>query len=252
MTIDTATGREAPAEISTARVKSIFAAIAKKYDRFNAISSFGAYRAWLAGMMGQAREAGAITAETDVLDVAGGTGEVAFTVAQTFHPAHIQLTDLVPEMLDVAKELYGKGLSDGVPFDFQVVDAQDMPFTDASYPVITMAYGIRNMPDREKALSEVFRVLEPGGAFVCLEFSTPPNAAWRGLYKFYLMHVLPLIGKAVTGDRSGFDYLAKSIRVFPDQASYAKMLTDAGFTDVTWKNYTGGIAAVHVARKPQP
>ena len=252
MTIDTATGAEAPAEISTARVKAIFASIAKKYDRFNAISSFGAYRAWLAGMMRQAKAAGAITSDTDVLDVAGGTGEVAFTVAHTFHPAHIQLTDLVPEMLDVAKELYAKGLSDGVPFDFQVVDAQDMPFADGSYPVVTMAYGIRNMPDRERALSEVFRVLAPGGTFVCLEFSTPPNGLWRSLYKFYLMRILPLVGKAVTGDRSGFDYLAKSIRAFPAQVEYAKMLTDAGFEDVTWRNYTGGIAAVHVAKKPQP
>ena len=250
MAIDTATGREAPAEISTARVKSIFAAIAKKYDRFNAISSFGAYKVWLKGMMRQAQEAGAITSETDVLDVAGGTGEVAFTVAHAFHPAHIRLTDLVPEMLDVARELYAEGLSDGVSFDFEVVDAQAMPFADASYPVITMAYGIRNMPDRERALSEVFRVLKPGGTFVCLEFSTPPNTLWRGLYKFYLMHILPLVGKAVTGDRSGFDYLAKSIRAFPAQKEYAKMLETAGFTDVTWKNYTGGIAAVHVARKP--
>ena len=247
MSIDTATGAEAPAELSTARVKAIFAAIAKKYDRFNAISSFGAYRGWLAGMMRQAD----IGPTDDVLDVAGGTGEVAFTVARTKHPAHIQLTDLVPEMLEVAKDLDARGLSDGVPIDFQVVDAQDMPFANDSYPVITMAYGIRNMPDREKALSEVYRVLKPGGQFVCLEFSTPPNALWRGLYKFYLMHILPLVGKVITGDRGGFDYLAKSIRAFPAQEEYAKMLEAAGFEQVAWKNYTGGIAAVHTARKPE-
>ena len=247
MSIDTATGAEAPAELATARVKAIFAAIAKKYDRFNAISSFGAYRGWLAGMMRQAD----IGPTDDVLDVAGGTGEVAFTVARTKHPAHIQLTDLVPEMLEVAKDLDARGLSDGVPIDFQVVDAQDMPFANDSYPVITMAYGIRNMPDREKALSEVYRVLKPGGQFVCLEFSTPPNALWRGLYKFYLMHILPLVGTVITGDRGGFDYLAKSIRAFPAQEEYAKMLEAAGFEQVAWKNYTGGIAAVHTARKPE-
>ena len=251
MSIDTATGQEAPAELSTERVKAIFAHIAKKYDRFNAISSFGAYRGWLRGMMRQAADAGAITCETDVLDVAGGTGEVAFTVARTFHPAHIQLTDLVPEMLDVAKEFYAEGLADGVPFDFEVVDAQTMPYADASYETITMAYGIRNMPDRERALAEIFRVLRPGGTLVCLEFSTPPHAVWRALYRFYLMHILPLVGKAVTGDRSGFDYLAKSIRAFPAQEEYAGMLREAGFADVTWKNYTGGIAAVHVAKKPR-
>ena len=250
MTIDTATGREAPPELSTERVRAIFAAIAKKYDRFNAISSFGAYRSWLHTMMRQAAAAGAITGETDVLDVAGGTGEVAFTVAHAFHPAHIMLTDLVPEMLDVARGLYADGLGDGVPFDFREVDAQDMPFADGSYPVVTMAYGIRNMPDRERALSEVFRVLAPGGTFVCLEFSTPTNGLWRGLYRFYLVHILPLVGKAVTGDRSGFDYLASSIRAFPAQEEYAGMLRAAGFRDVTWKNCTGGIAAVHVAKKP--
>ena len=247
MSVDTATGREAPAEISTARVKAIFASIATKYDRFNAISSFGAYRRWLSVMM---READ-IRPDDDVLDVAGGTGEVTFTVAHAKHPAHIQLTDLVPEMLEVAKGLYAEGLSDGVPVDFQVVDAQDMPFADASYPVITMAYGIRNMPERERALAEMHRVLTPGGRLVCLEFSTPPNALWRSLYTFYLMHILPLVGKAVTGDRSGFDYLAKSIRAFPDQQSFARMLEEAGFEQVTWKNCTGGIAAVHTARKPE-
>ena len=151
MAIDTATGKEAPAEISSERVKDIFSTIAKKYERFNAISSFGAYKMWLAGMMKQAP----ISANDDVLDIAGGTGDVSFTVARAKHPRHIQCTDLVNEMLDVARAHYADGAADGVPVDFEVVDAQDIPYADASYDAITMAYGIRNMPDRPRALSEM-------------------------------------------------------------------------------------------------
>ncbi|WP_172136108.1 class I SAM-dependent methyltransferase [Adlercreutzia sp. ZJ473] len=247
MSIDTATGEEAPAELSSERVKSIFSQIARKYERFNAVSSFGAYRLWLSGMMRQAP----ISAADEVLDIAGGTGDVTFAVARAKRPAHIQCTDLVPEMLDVARMHHEAGAANGVPVDFEVVDAQDIPYPDASFDVVTMAYGIRNMPDRPRALSEMHRVLRPGGALVCLEFSTPPNRAWRALYGFYLKHLIPFWGGLITGDKDGFVYLAKSIRAFPDQQGLAALMEEAGFRDVTWKNYTGGIAAVHVARKPE-
>lgn len=246
MSIDTATGKEAPAEISSERVKDIFSSIAKKYERFNAVSSFGAYKVWLAGMMKQAP----IEPDADVLDIAGGTGDVTFAVARAKCPAHIQCTDLVDEMLDVARMHYGEGAAENVPVDFEVVDAQSIPYAEASYDAITMAYGIRNMPDRPQALAEMFRVLKPGGALVCLEFSTPPNRVWRALYAFYLKHLIPFWGGLITGDRDGFVYLARSIKAFPDQKGLATLMENAGFCDVTWKNYTGGIAAVHVARKP--
>lgn len=246
MSIDTATGETAPAELSSERVYQIFSTIAKKYERFNAISSMGRYKAWLRGMIEQAP----ITSDSDVLDIAGGTGDVSFTAARMKHPAHIQLTDLVPEMLEVAKVHYAEGAHHGVPVDFEVVDAQNIPYADDSYDVVTMAYGIRNMPDRERALSEMFRVLKPGGSLVCLEFSTPTNALMRGLYGFYLKHMIPFWGGLITGDKEGFVYLSSSIKAFPDQKNYAHMLEEAGFTDITWKNYTFGIAAVHVATKP--
>ena len=124
---------------------------------------FGAYKLWLAGMMRQAP----IDESHDVLDIAGGTGDVTFTVARTKHPRHIQCTDLVPEMLDVARMHIDEGDGAGVPIDFEVVDAQNIPYEDASYDVITMAYGIRNMPERDRALGEMFRVLKPGGSLVC-------------------------------------------------------------------------------------
>ncbi len=246
MSIDTATGKEAPAELSSERVKSIFSQIAKKYERFNAVSSFGAYKAWLHGMMKQAP----IKATDNVLDIAGGTGDVTFAVARAKHPAHIQCTDLVPEMLEVAEAHYVAGAADGVLVTFEVVDAQNIPYEDNSYDAVTVAYGIRNMPDRPRALAEMYRVLKPGGALVCLEFSTPPNAVWRGLYNFYLKHLIPFWGGLITGDKSGFVYLSKSIKAFPDQEHLAQMMREAGFENISWKNYTGGIAAVHVAHKP--
>ena len=175
---------------------------------------------------------------------------MTFSVARAKRPAHIQCTDLVNEMLDVARMHYADGKAGGVPVDFEVVDAQDIPYADASYDAITMAYGIRNMPERDRALAEMFRVLKPGGSLVCLEFSTPPNTVWRALYGFYLKHLIPFWGGLITGDREGFVYLAHSIKAFPDQQGLAAMMEKAGFEDVTWKNYTGGIAAVHVARKP--
>ena len=244
-TIDTATGKAAPAELSTERVHDIFSQIAHKYELFNAVSSFGAYRRWLDGMMLQAP----ITPLHDVLDIAGGTGDVSRWVARFHKPRHIQCTDLVPEMLEVARMHKERGDFGSVPIDFDVVDAQNIPYADESYDVITMAYGIRNMPDRERALSEMHRVLKPGGALVCLEFSTPPNPVWRALYTFYLKHLIPFWGGLITGDRAGFVYLAKSIQAFPNQQGLARLMEQAGFKNVTWKNYTGGIAAVHVAHK---
>ncbi|MDO4182906.1 MAG: bifunctional demethylmenaquinone methyltransferase/2-methoxy-6-polyprenyl-1,4-benzoquinol methylase UbiE [Coriobacteriia bacterium] len=247
MSIDTATGQQAPAELSSERVKDIFGHIATRYERFNALSSFGAYKAWLRGMARQAD----IPSTATVLDVAGGTGDVSFTMAKRKHPKLIVCSDLVPEMLEVAQEHYAQGSADGVPMEFQVVDAQNMPFEDESFDVLTMAYGIRNMPERERALREMHRVLKPGGQLVCLEFSTPQNPVWRGLYHVYLQVLIPFWGGVAAGRENveGFTYLSKSIKAFPDQQGLANMMHQAGFAEVTWKNYTGGIAAVHVAKK---
>lgn len=243
--VDTATGNAAPAEVSEERVRRIFGSIAKKYDRFNAASSFGLYRRWL----NTAVDAANLTPRSDLLDLAGGTGDVSYTAAKRNPPAHIQLTDFVPEMLEVARERAEKGASCGVPTDFDVVDAQSIPYADDSYDAVTMAYGIRNIPDREQALAETYRVLKPGGTFACLEFSTPPNPIWRALYHIYLKVMIPFWGKLFTGDAKGFVYLADSIRAFPDQKAFAGMLEEAGFSDVSWKNLAGGIVAVHTGRK---
>lgn len=243
--IDTETGKSAPADLSTDRVHDIFSSIANKYERFNALSSFGAYRRWLSKMMDVAD----IEEGDDVLDIAGGTGDVAFAVCRMKHPGHVQLTDLVPQMLDVARHHIEGGAACGVDVDIDVVDAQDIPYDDNSFDAITVAYGLRNMPKRELALLEMHRVLKPGGSLTCLDFSTPTNAVWRTLYNFYLRYMIPFWGRLVTGDAAGFVYLAKSIQAFPDQKGVGKMMEDAGFKDVDWVDCTGGIACIHTAVK---
>lgn len=245
-TIDTATGEAAPPEISSERVKDIFSNIASRYERFNAVSSFGAYKLWLRTMAQMAP----IGPESCVLDVAGGTGDVTFTMARAKRPRSIVCSDLVPEMLEVARAHYDEGRADGVPVQFRVADAHELPFEDGAFDVVTVAYGIRNMPDRPRALAEMARVLKPGGHLVCLDFSTPSNPAWRALYGFYLKHMIPFWGGLIAGDREGFVYLGDSIRAFPDQAGLAALMRNAGFVDVEWRDCTGGVAAIHRARRP--
>ncbi len=245
--IDTQTGRCAPAELSTKRVHAIFSSIAKRYERFNALSSFGAYKGWLERMAAVAD----IESTDIVLDVAGGTGDVSFLMAERKHPAMVVCTDLVPEMLEVACGKQDRGRGGDVEMAFAVADGQELPFDDGSFDAVTMAYGLRNMPERERALSEVMRVLTPGGSFTCLDFSTPGNPVLRQLYEVYLHSMIPFWGKVVCGDDSGFRYLADSIQAFPDQRGVAALLEEAGFEAVRWHDLTGGIACVHTAVKPE-
>lgn len=226
-------------------VQGIFSKIARKYDTFNALSSMGIYKSWLKRV---ARTA-ACAPDERVLDVAGGTGDVSFELCRRCPPASVEVSDFTPEMLEVAKARAERGASCGVPCSFQVADAMNLPYADASFEVLTMAYGLRNFSDRQRAMREAARVLRPGGRAVILEFGTPPNSVWRALYHVYLMHVVPAIGGAVCGDSSGFKYLASSIREFPEQAVVARELREAGFEDVSFRNCTGGIAAIYEARK---
>lgn len=233
------------ADAHAERVKGIFSEIARRYDLFNALSSFGIYRSWLRRV---ARTASCTDADR-VLDVAGGTGDVAFALCEACPPASIELTDFTPEMLEVAAERITAGANLGVPCGLNVVDAHNLPYGDEEFTVVTCAYGLRNFSDRRRAMREAARVLAPGGRYVVLEFGTPPNAVWRALYRFYLTHMIPFIGGVVTGDRSGFDYLRDSIKAFPPQDAIALELCDAGFSQVEYKNCTGGIVAVYTAVK---
>lgn len=244
-TIDTATGEAAPASVSEERVLGIFTEIARQYEKFNHASSFGQDRRWLRRLV----ELAPVTPESHVLDVAGGTGEVTFALCRLKPPASVLLSDYTPAMLDIARERLQRGDACGVPVDTMVVDAQDMPLESNSFDVVTMAYGIRNMPDRAAALSEIHRVLKPGGTACILEFSTPPWAPARLFYHAYLHWGIPAWGKHFTGKREDFVYLADSIEAFPRQREFACMLADAGFSRVRYENLSFGAVAVHVAEK---
>ena len=238
-------GVQGGADSHGARVRSIFSEIAHRYDLFNALSSFGIYRSWLSHVAAAA----ACTGTDRVLDVAGGTGDVAYTLCEQCPPASIELTDFTPEMLDVARERMQAGANMGVPVSFNEVDAHNLPYGDESFTAVTCAYGLRNFSDRRRAMREAVRVLTPGGRYTVLEFGTPPNPVWRALYRVYLNHMIPLIGGLLTGDRAGFEYLRDSIKGFPPQDDIVTELREAGFSQVSYRNFTGGIVAVYSAVK---
>lgn len=229
------------------RVCGIFSNIATRYEAFNALSSMGIYRYWLRVM---ARTAACKPTDL-VLDVAGGAGDVSFELCRVCPPAAIELTDFCPEMLDVARQRIAAGENRGVPVTCDVADAMALPFPDEGFDVLTVAYGLRNFSDRVASMREALRVLRPGGTYVALEFSTPANPAWRALYGWYRDHMLPLIGGAVTRDRAGFDYLARSIREFPSQDVICEELRGVGFADVGYHDCTGGVATVYRAVRPR-
>lgn len=228
-----------------AMVRGIFSKIARRYDTFNALSSLGIYRLWLSRV---ARTA-ACTRDERVIDVAGGTGDVSFALCRSCPPKSIELTDFTPEMLDVARRRIAAGENRGVPVSVAEANAMDLRYPDGSFDVLTMAYGLRNFSDRRLAMREACRVLAPGGRAVILEFATPPNPAWGAVYDVYLGHVVPAVGGLVCGDRSGFQYLASSIRAFPRQETVVDELLASGFASVEYHDCTGGIAAVYLARK---
>lgn len=226
-----------------ARVQDVFRHIARRYEVFNALSSLGIYRTWLHKMaaLADCRPA------DRVIDAAGGTGDVTFQLCRTCPPASVELTDFTKEMLDVAGGHIAAGASHGVEVRTTVADAMDLPFADASFDVYTVAYGLRNFSDRVKSMREARRVLKDGGTYVALEFSTPPNPAWRAVYNVYLGHVIPFVGGLLTRDRDGFDYLVSSIRGFPPQDQVCEELRASGFTDVEYHLCSGGIATLYKA-----
>jgi demethylmenaquinone methyltransferase / 2-methoxy-6-polyprenyl-1,4-benzoquinol methylase len=237
---DVTPGAPAPGQPTADRVQGIFSRVAGRYDLLNILLSFGLDRLWRRSTV---RMAG-LTPESAALDLCAGTGDLTLALATLGHPASVTGTDFVPEMLQVAERKLQR--YDGTAtVTFSVADAQDLPFGDGLFDVVTVGFGVRNLPDRAANFREVLRVLKPGGRYLILEFSTPPNAVWRALYRFYNRTVVPLIGGIVSGDRASYQYLNDSILRFPDQEHLASELRAAGFTDVSWRNLTGGIVAVH-------
>lgn len=234
----------APGEATTDRVRTIFSSIAGRYDVFNALASMGIDRLWRRALV----KTSALTSDSRVLDLCAGTGDVSLAIANQAAPAEVVVTDFTPEMLEIAERKAGEYTGQSL-LTFKLADAQELPFADESFDAVTVAFGVRNLPERERNFAEVMRVLKPGGRYVILEFSRPPFAPWRGVYHVYLRHAIPAIGGLLTGERDGFVYLNDSIRRFPDQPELAAELREAGFSAISWRNLTGGIVALHTAVK---
>ena len=224
-------------------VNDVFHKVAKRYDLMNDLMSAGMHRVWKDAMvawLNPPRRPG-----WRVLDVAGGTGDVAFKIVEASHrKAHATVLDINGSMLSVGRDrAEKKSLSENT--DFVEANAEELPFEDATFDAYTIAFGIRNVPRIDVALSEAFRVLKPGGRFLCLEFSEVDMPVLDKAYEAWSFNAIPKIGKAVTGDGEPYSYLVESIRKFPNQANFATMIGRAGFDRVTFRNYSGGIAAAH-------
>ncbi|MBT1158242.1 bifunctional demethylmenaquinone methyltransferase/2-methoxy-6-polyprenyl-1,4-benzoquinol methylase UbiE [Aminobacter anthyllidis] len=224
-------------------VNEVFHKVANRYDMMNDLMSGGLHRVWKDAMvawLNPPKRPG-----WKVLDVAGGTGDVAFRIVDASHGnAHATVLDINGSMLGVGRERADKrGLADKT--DFVEANAEELPFADETFDAYTIAFGIRNVPRIDVALSEAYRVLKPGGRLLVLEFSEVDMPLLDKVYEAWSFNAIPRIGQAVTGDGEPYAYLVESIRKFPNQQNFAAMITRAGFDRVTFRNYTGGIAALH-------
>jgi demethylmenaquinone methyltransferase/2-methoxy-6-polyprenyl-1,4-benzoquinol methylase len=223
------------------RVRGVFDSVADRYDLMNDLMSVGAHRLWkqftltLTGLRRGER----------ALDVAGGTGDLAAGLARQVGAAGlVVLTDINAAMLQHGRDhLTDRAVVSNIRY--VQADAEHLPFEDGSFECVTIGFGLRNVTDKQAALTSMHRVLRPGGQLLVLEFSTPAAGALSRLYDFYSFNVLPRLGRLVVGDEGSYRYLAESIRRHPDQDALLKMMTNAGFGSCRYHNLMGGIVALH-------
>ena len=221
-------------------VHGVFTNVASKYDIMNDVMSMGIHRVWKDALMdwlvprdGQR-----------LLDVAGGTGDVAFRFLGRAPGASATVLDMTESML-IEGQKRAEAAQMAEKLDWIVGDAMALPFEDNTFDRYTISFGIRNVTRIPDALSEAFRVLRPGGRLMVLEFSQLPNDGLQKLYDLYSFNVIPRMGQLIVGDRYSYQYLVESIRRFPDQETFAQMIRDAGFEQVSFRNLSMGIAALH-------
>jgi demethylmenaquinone methyltransferase/2-methoxy-6-polyprenyl-1,4-benzoquinol methylase len=226
------------------RVRGVFDSVAGNYDLMNDLMSGGLHRLWKRFTIDQAT----VRKGHAVLDLAGGTGDLARRFAgQVGSAGHVVLADINHAMLSEGRRrLVDAGI--GGNLSIAQVDAENLPFADASFDCVTIAFGLRNVTDKDAALESIHRVLKPGGKALILEFSQPVEGL-RPAYDLYSFKVLPWLGKVVANDEESYRYLAESIRMHPDQETLIDMMTDAGFERCRFHNLVGGIVALHVGYK---
>ncbi len=223
------------------RVAGVFRSVASRYDLMNDLMSMGIHRVWKRFTI----ELAGVRPGQQVLDLAGGTGDLAIRFSRIVgEQGHVVLSDINEAMLAEGRD---RLIDNGCAHNTEVVqaDAEALPFADNSFHCITIAFGLRNVTRKEKALASMLRVLKPGGRLLVLEFSHPVNQPLSRLYDLYSFAVLPRLGRAVAGDEDSYRYLAESIRMHPDQETLKAMMADAGFEQCEYFNMTGGIVALH-------
>jgi demethylmenaquinone methyltransferase/2-methoxy-6-polyprenyl-1,4-benzoquinol methylase len=232
--------REVPEEAKAGLVQGVFSSVAARYDLMNDLMSAGIHRVWKEAMMDWL----APRPGQRLLDVAGGTGDIAFRFLKRAGAAEAVVLDLTEGMLvEGRKRAEAAKLQDRL--DWIVGDAMALPFPDRSFDVYTISFGIRNVTRPQDALVEAFRVLKPGGRLMVLEFSQIPVSGLQWLYDRYSFNVIPAMGQAIANDRDSYQYLVESIRRFPNQEAFAAKVKAAGFGQVAYANYSGGVAALH-------
>lgn len=230
--------------VKAARVGEVFKSVAPSYDLMNDLMSGGIHRLWKRRMV----QAVAPRNVHTILDVAGGTGDIAFLMHKAAPRAKITVCDINPAMLEVGqRRAIDRGILSGV--SFIEGNAEKLPVKSGSVDIYTIAFGLRNVTDIDAALREARRVLKPGGRFFCLEFSRVMKPL-QPFYDLYSFAVLPALGKYVARDAAAYRYLAESIRQFPAQPELAQRMEKAGLTQVSWQDYSGGIVAIHQGRRP--
>ncbi len=229
------------ADEKVSMVAGVFHSVAAKYDVMNDLMSLGIHRLWKRFTI----DCSGVRPGQKVLDLAGGTGDLTALFSRRVGPTgQVVLADINESMLNVGKDkLRDLGLVNNI--SYVQANAEALPFADHSFDIITIAFGLRNVTDKDAALRSMFRVLKPGGRLLVLEFSKPTQPWLSKVYDLYSFKLLPAIGHMVANDRESYQYLAESIRMHPDQATLQQMMDTAGFAQTSYHNLTGGIVALH-------
>lgn len=223
------------------KVAEVFHSVASKYDVMNDFMSMGVHRLWKKYTI----ETSGVRPGHRVLDLAGGTGDLAKQFSKKVGPkGQVVLSDINASMLAEGRSrMIDAGVSNNM--EFVQANAECLPFPDNHFNLVTIAFGLRNVTDKDAALRSILRILKPGGRLLVLEFSRPTNPVIRKIYDEYSFHVIPKVGKAVTGDAESYQYLVESIRMHPDQETLKGMVLNAGFDQADYINLTNGVVAIH-------
>ena len=217
-------------------VNNVFNSVARKYDLMNDITSLGIHRSWKNDLINWLSP----QSTQNLADIAGGTGDIAhkFLIAGG-KSAHI--FDINKEMIQVSMQKYRNTHN----LDWSIASAENIPAIDNSFERATMSFGLRNITDRNKSLQEIYRILKPGGRFICLEFSHVENDFLKNFYDFWSFKIMPFLGDKVAGNKEAYTYLVESIRKFPSQAELCHIFSEVGFSRVKYRNLSNGIVALH-------